>query len=256
MIVALFLAQVVAGPAVTGVPVPVVPGTYLIPELKPAAVLQRYAKALIKLREPRVITFDYTLDQTGMRTLAQTHRVFRSGANERDETLTVDGKTLTPPKVRIFLGRRNRYTVGALAPRLADYEFSFIGPLKNAHHFDYVFRLAPKVARPFTVTQVTLDGVRFLPSSIVFETYPRAGSGSITFGSNAAWWVPYVAAARATLNETIATERLAFYTYRFPPTLPPSTFAQRRQPLPAPPKPGEIGPAVGGTAPPVMKQRR
>jgi hypothetical protein len=239
------IAFVVLGQILAG---PVAPVAYVIPALKPDVVLKRYVTALAKVREPRVMTFDYTLDQSGARTLAQTHRVYRSGGDERDETLTVDGKRLSPPKIRIFLGRRNRYTIGALAPRLADYAFTYVGPHKNAHHFDYVFRLVPKTPRAFTVTDVTIDGVRFLPSEIAFTTGPSDGSGSIEFGVNAAWWVPYTASARASIADVIASEKLAFYTYRFPPNLPPSTFGHARDRSGTP----GVGPKPGVTAIPIV----
>ncbi len=203
----------------------------------PAAVLARYAQALARLKEPRVVTFDYTLDQTGLRTLAQTHRVFRAGNDERDETLTVDSKRLSPPKVRIFRGRRNRYTVARLAPRLADYDFAFVGTVKDAHHQDYVFRLTPHAVRPFSVTTVRIDGVRFLPLAIDFVTSANEGTGSVTFGSDARWWVPFNASAHATVAASVADERLTFYTYRFPSTLPPSTFTQAHRLGLAPPPP-------------------
>lgn len=216
MIALLWLAQILAGP--------VSPEPY--PQLAPSAVLQRYTEALHALKEPNVISFDYTLEQTGPRTVTQTHRVFRSGTNERDETLTVDGKRLSPPTVRIFRGRRNRYTAQLLAPRAADYTFAYVGPLRDGHHVDYVFRLTPKHFLSFKVTEVTIDGVRFLPMSIAFATALNDGSGSIAFGSNARWWVPSLATARATVSDDLATERLMFSTYRFPPSLPPSTFTQ------------------------------
>jgi hypothetical protein len=201
----------------------------------PSVVLERYAAALKKTQEPQVITFDYTLEQTGTRTLSQTHRVFRSGNNERDETLTVDGKRLSPPKVRIFRGRRNRYTLALLAPRQTDYVFRFAGTQEDGHHLDYIFRLTPKSERSFAVTDVTIDGVRFLPLAIDFATGANDGAGSIAFGSNARWWVPYAATARASLAAELATERLTFYTYRFPHSLPPSTFTQARRIAPIAP---------------------
>ncbi len=215
----LLLAQIVAAaarPTPDGAP----------PPPTPAVVLTRYAAALAKLREPRVISFDYTLEQTGLRTISATHRVFRSGTDERDETLTVDGKRLSPPKVRIFRGRRNRYQVALLAPRPTDYGFVYVGPVRDARHLDYVFRLTPKLKRAFAVTSVTIDGVRFLPLAIDFTTAANDGVGSIAFGSNARWWVPYAVTARASVAADVATERLTFYTYRFPATLPPSTFTQ------------------------------
>jgi hypothetical protein len=232
----LLLAQIAAAPVAPApaAPVPAPSAGAAFPELPPAAVLQRYAAALQKVRDPEVITFDYKLEQTGLRTALQTHRVFRSGNDERDETLTVDGKRVTPPKVRIFRGRRNRYTIGLLAPRAAEYTFAYIGPRKDGHHVDYLFRVTPTVIRPFIATDVAIDGVRFLPLSIGFSTVSNEGSGTITFGLNTRWWVPYVAQAHATVANATATERLSFYTYRFPLTLPDSTFSQAHRP--APPK--------------------
>jgi len=203
--------------------------------LAPGTVLARYAAALENVKEPRLISFDYTLEQTGRRMLAQTHRVFRDGNDERDETLTVDGRPLTHPLVRIFRGRRNRYTLALLAPRLGDYDFAYLGAHKDVHHFDYVFRLTPKMHRPFAITTMTIDGVRFLPIALDFATSGSAGSGSIAFGSNEHWWVPYAASARATMATEVATERLTFYTYRFPRALPPSTFSGGRPAIDAPP---------------------
>jgi hypothetical protein len=219
----LSLAQIIAGPAAPA-------AAPEFPEVAPAVVLARYEAALKKVTEPRVLTFDYKIEQTGLRNTLQTHRVFRNGNDERDETLTVDGKRLSPPKVRIFRGRRNRYTVTSLAPRAANYTFAYVGPRKDGHHLDYVFRLTPNAARPFAVTDIAIDGVRFLPLSIGFATGMNEGAGTITFGLNARWWVPYVATARATVTAASATEKLTFYTYRFPLTLPDSTFTQNRRP--------------------------
>ncbi len=225
-----FLAA--AAPAVPAASSTAAPSETQFAQLAPAAVLAHYTAALHKLKEPHVFTFDYTLEQTGARTLEQTHRVFRSGSNERDETLTVDGKRLSPPTVRVFRGRRNRYTVSGLAPRPGDYAFSYVGSRRDGHHVDYLFHLTPKAVRPFAVTDVTIDGVRFLPLSIDFKTSLKTGAGSITFGGNARWWVPYVATARARVADDVAAERLTFYTYRFPPALPESTFAVARRPVP------------------------
>ena len=211
--------------------------------LSPATVVARYAKALQKIQEPSVITFDYTLSQTGSRTLEQTHRVFRAGDDERDETLTVDGKRLTPPKVRIFRGRRNRYTLALLAPRPADYRFALIETEKDGHHLDYVFRTIPKTPSAFNITSVIIDGARFLPLAIDFTTGSHAGAGRISFGSNARWGVPYFAPARATVAADAAIEQLTFYSYRFPLSLPPTTFGQFR---PAPTPPPETVPAPAG----------
>jgi hypothetical protein len=200
-------------------------------ELPAATVLARYAEAIAAVQAPKVVAFDYTLEQSGARDLQQEHRVFRSGLRERDEILSVDGKKLEPPIVRIFSGKRDRYSIVTLAPRPAQYTFTYVGPKRVGHHVDYVFDLDAKVASAFAVTRVTIDGVKFLPTSIVFATGSHAGHGEIAFAQSEKWWVPVLATAHATVANQGASERIAFSAYRFPLALPSSTFNVPR-PLP------------------------
>jgi hypothetical protein len=207
--------------------------------LTPSTVLTKYEATIAKLREPRVFTLEYTMEQTGSRAIEQSHRIFRSGANERDETLAVNGNRATRPQVRVFRGRRYRYTVKGLAPRANAYSFRFVGTRRDGHHLDYVYALKPKTnAPPFRFTQVTIDGVAFLPTAVAFATRDHDGSGVVTFGKRQKWWVATTAIASADAPGGAAHERMAFYAYRFPPSLPPSTFAVAR-PLPklGPPPP-------------------
>ena len=201
--------------------------------LTSASVLARYAEALVVYRTPRVITFEYTVDQRGSRNLEQAHRVFRSGQSQRDELLSVDGKRLDPPTVHIFLGRRNRYTVEALAPRPNAYTFRYLGPVRDGRHTDAVFATTPiSPGGPSVIRQVQIDGLTFLPVSVSFATAARKGSGTITFGRVQKYWMPITATAKATYAKLGAEEKLSFYRYRFPVTLPASTFAKPR-PLPS-----------------------
>ena len=197
--------------------------------LAPDIVLARYQTALAGVKDPRVFTVEYTLEQTGTRVLDQRHRIFRSGGNERDETLAVNGKASSIPVVRIFRGRPYRYAVGRLAPRPAAYDFTYVGPHTTGKHVDYVFQLTAKTpAKDFALTAVTIDGVTFLPSSVAFATGSHAGSGSVTFAKSERWWVASGATALARVPGGVARERLTFSRWRFPPQLPPSTFAQPR----------------------------
>ncbi len=200
--------------------------------LAPDTVLARYTAALAAFSEPAVVTFTYTLEQTGAKMLEQTHRVYRSAHDERDETMVVDGRRLEPPTVRIFRGRRDHYAVLALAPKPAAYTFTYVGPRRDARHIDYVFRLTPKVAGDFAETEVAIDGVKFLPSSIAFRTRSNEATGSVTFSRAGRWWIPATATAHATVNGEAASERLSFSDYRFPPSLPRSAFSER--PIAAP----------------------
>jgi hypothetical protein len=208
-----------AGTAVPATPVAVLP---------PEVVVAKYAAALRALKEPRVFAFEYTIQQTGPRTLEQTHRVFRSGNDERDETLAVNGNRTHTPVVRIFHGRPYRYAVTALAPKPAAYAFVYAGPHKDGKHADYVFDLVPKAKPPaVTFTQVTIDGVTFLPQAVAFSG-PHAARGTVTFVKADRYWVARTASAQADLPGGAAHEILGFVHWRFPNALPRSTFAMPR----------------------------
>ncbi len=207
------------------------------PAVAPASMLARYALALAANPTPPVLSFEYSLDQTGAHDIQQTHRVFRSGLSERDELLTADGKTLNPPGIHIFLGHRNRYAIEALAPRPEAYTFRYIGTVRDGHHVDEVFATVPRSASDVRIEQVTIDGVTALPNAIRFSTKVHAGRGSVTFGRVQKYWVATSATATATVGKYRTIEHLSFYRYRFPVSLGASTFATPR-PLPsfAPPR--------------------
>lgn len=197
--------------------------------LPPHAVLAKYGAALKTLREPRAFSVEYTLEQTGTRTLEQMHRIFRSDKNERDETIAVNGTRLTRPQVRVFRNRPYRYAVTALAPKPAQYAFAYAGPRKVARHFDYVFRLTPKQPAGFAFTELTVDGVTFLPGTVAFATRAHGGRGSVTFGRRDRWWVAGGASASVRAQGGAEErEQLTFSRWRFPPSLPASTFALPR----------------------------
>ncbi|HEV2641785.1 MAG TPA: hypothetical protein VGT98_03725, partial [Candidatus Elarobacter sp.] len=115
------------------------------------------------------------------------------------------------------------------------YDFTYAGPHKDGKHVDYVFTLTPKKpVRGFGFTEVIVDGVTFLPAAVSFATDQHAGHGQVTFAKSDRWWVARSAAAQANVPGGIAHERLMFSRWRFPATLPRSTFAAPR-PLPTPP---------------------
>jgi hypothetical protein len=202
------------------------------PVLAPATVLLKYKAALATLKEPRDFAFEYTLQQTGTRTLEQTHRVFRSGKDERDEVTVVNGTRSIAPVVRIFRNRPYRYSVRALAPQPAAYAFAYSGERRDGKHLDYVFSLTPKQRKPgITFTQVAIDGVTFLPASVAFAGDQHAARGAVTFAKAERYWVARGANAQANVPGGVARERLAFSNWRFPKGLPRSTFAMPR-PLP------------------------
>jgi hypothetical protein len=197
--------------------------------LAPDQVLERYAAALANVAAPHVVTFHYTVEQTGARDLQQTHEIFRSGTDERDEIVAVDGHHLEPPVVRVNRGKRDRYGVASLAPRPDAYAFHFAGSVHDGHHRDFVFTTTSREGGAFRVTSVTIDGVSFLPDSISFETDAHDGAGTVTYARADRYWMPSTASARGTYAKLVAQERITFNNYGFPPSLPPSTFAQPRR---------------------------
>jgi len=202
------------------------------PAIAPASMLARYAEALAANPTPAVLSFEYSIDQTGLRDLQQTHRVFRSGNSERDELLSADGKKLVPPSIRIFLSRRNRYALEALAPRPEAYRFRYLNSVRDGRHTDEVFATTPRAPGNAAIVQVTIDGLTALPVAIHFVTRAHGGTGSVTFARVQKYWVATSATAAATVGQTLAIEHLAFYRYRFPSTLAGSTFSTPR-PLPS-----------------------
>jgi hypothetical protein len=233
-VIALLLAGLLALNPPTAPPdvPPLHPRPTPAPATAPSAMLARYAEALSAHRTPSVLLFEYSIDQAGPHDLQQTHRVFRSGNSERDELLSVDGKRLNPPTIRIFLGHRNRYSIEALAPRPEAYAFRYIGTVHDGRHLDEVFATTPRTVQDATIVQVTIDGTTALPVAIRFKTRSHGGNGTVTFGRVQKYWMVTSATATATAANSLAVEHLSFSRYRFPPTLGASTFSTPR-PLPS-----------------------
>ena len=228
VVIALFAAAAVA--AATAVPAPAP-----VPTPAPDVVLAKYAAALAALKEPRVFSVEYSIEQTGTRSLEQTHRIFRSGTDERDETIAVNGTRPTAPVVRIFRRRPYRYTVARARAEAGVLRFQLRRPAQNrqARRLRVRRQRRRKARRAFAFTQVTIDGVTFLPAAVSFATSQHAGRGEVTFAKSDRWWVARSAAAQANVPGGVAREHLTFSRWRFPATLPPSTFAAPR-PLPTP----------------------
>lgn len=216
------LAAVLVGGAV-----PLGAAPYSRAPLAPREVLQRYAHALAMLPRPRHVSFQYSVEQFGLRGFEQTHRVYRSGSHERDETLAADGTTLKVPSIRIIENRTNRYDVLAVAPRPAAYDFTFRG----RSHSLYVFRTTPHAPRSFTVNEIQIDARNSLPAVMRFRISAGGarGNGELRYGRAGPYWMVRQALVTARLaTGEHARERIAWGAYQFPASLPPSTFQPPR----------------------------
>jgi hypothetical protein len=195
-------------------------------------VLQRYSLAVATLATPKAVVFSYSVSQVGPSNIEQRHIVYRSGLYVRDETLSVDGMSLSRKVVR-FYHREDRYAVTRFAPHTDAYELLFLRTAKDGHHLDYVYEATPLTRHAGAwIDRLTIDGVKYLPRVVHFHTAgPDAhGTGEIEFAQFGKYWMPVVAAATASVDGKAARERIAFGDYRFPEDLPPSVF-QPPEPL-------------------------
>ncbi|MFN2527754.1 MAG: hypothetical protein ABR584_03460 [Candidatus Baltobacteraceae bacterium] len=194
-------------------------------ELDSQVVVNRYMQALASLERPKATVFTYSVSQAGFHNLEETHRIFRSGTKQRDETLVVNGDPLK--SVRMINGRIDRYAVERIAPRLGSYAFLFLGTLRDGKHLDYVYSTAPLGAPGFVVKEVTIDGLTYLPSLVRFSmrTGKSTATGAIAYAKFAKYWMPTLATVGATINKRSTRERIAFSGYAFPGSLAASTFS-------------------------------
>jgi hypothetical protein len=203
-------------------------------ELDSQYVLQRYALALVETPVPKLLVFGYTVSQAGLGNIEQRHELYRNGLSVRDETLAVDGVTLRQKTVR-FGQREDRYAIDRIAPRSDTYQMLFLHTVRDGSHIDYVFDTTPilRQGAGMWVEQVTIDGIKFLPRRVRFhsEGVDAKGKGTIEYAAFGKYWLPVVATVDATVNGKPARERIAWSDYRFPPSLPSSTFLAP-QPLP------------------------
>jgi hypothetical protein len=196
-------------------------------------VLTQYASALKAASVPKVVVFSYTVSQVGPSNIEQHHRIYRSGLAVRDDTLSVDGITLHRKVVRISR-YADRYAITRFAPSGGSYELLFLGTVKDGGHFDYVYEATPLNRSSGTwIDRLTIDGANFLPRDVRFHSAGAGveGTGEIEFGPFGKYWMPVVADATARVGGKPARERIAWSDYRFPQSLPPSTF-QAPKPLP------------------------
>jgi len=196
-------------------------------------VLQRYAQALQSVQTPKVVVYAYTVSQVGPSNIEQRHQIYRSGLDVRDETLSVDGIPLTDKLVQ-FSHHEERYSVVRFAPRSDAYELLFVGTARDGRHLDYEYEATPlsRIAGTW-IDRVTIDGANFLPRSVHFHSVALdvTGSAEIEFGAFGKYWMPVSVSAQALVKGKPARERIVWSDYRFPASLPPSTF-QAPQPLP------------------------
>ena len=202
-------------------------------QLDSQVVLASYTRAIATVRAPSVVVFSYTVSQTGSNNIEQHHRIYRSGLEVRDETLSIDGVPLLH-KIVHFEQRADRYTIARFAPATGAYEMLFLGTVRDGRHLDYAYEATPLNHGSTTwIDRITIDGANFLPRTVHFHTQSEnvVGSGEVQFGSFGSYWMPISATATAQIDGKPARERIAWTDYRFPLRLPPSTF-QAPQPLP------------------------
>jgi hypothetical protein len=197
------------------------------------ALLQQYAATIDAVVAPKASIYSYTVSQAGPSDIEQRHRIYRSGAQVRDETLIVDGASPKAAMIRVYRNT-DAYAIGRTAPRQTEYRFLFLRPVSHGDHIDYLYQTTPMIASAFSVTQVLIDGTSFLPRTIWFKTASASASGKgvLQYAAFGGHWMPVLATVDAIVGGKPARERIAWGDYRFPASLPAATFNARRRPLP------------------------
>ncbi len=189
--------------------------------------LERYELEIASLKQPKAMIFTYTVSQAGANSIEQRHQIYRSGEKVRDETLAVDGTALSRKVVKIAR-RPDRYDVSRIAPRTSTYTLLYLRSVRAGSHFDYMYEARPLIPADsgFAVTTLTIDGQTYLPRAIAFRAAAgtTTGTGQLQYGRSGAYWVPLVASVEADVKGKPTRERITWTDYRFPPSLPPSTF--------------------------------
>lgn len=209
---------------------PEVRATPQTPPEPPQLVLAKYFQALDALTTPKLVRFEYAVEQAGFHDLVQTHRIYRSGPTERDEILSVDGQPLAHPSVRIIRHRVDRYSIAAVTPRPLDYAFTYTGLRQSNGHYDYVFATERREPGTFAIHSITVNGARYLPSQINFTNASSKlrAQGRLTYGAFDQHWMVTEAVVTARFEGKVARERIVWSRYEFPASLPASTFIEKR----------------------------
>lgn len=194
-------------------------------------VLANYQAALRKLETPKYSIYSFTVSQAMPIGIEQRHVVYRSGNDVRDESWPIG--TGHPVKHAVSVGRReDTYAIARLAPQRSSYEMLFVRVASVDGYPVYVFDTIPyaKSSSGFSVTQVSIDAARFLPRAIDFVTASgdTVGHGELRYTAVGKYWVPLSATVTALLDGKPARERIAWGDFRFPPSLPASTFRAAR----------------------------
>jgi hypothetical protein len=190
------------------------------------AILSRYRTNLNGYRTPTTLSFTYTIDEVGQHQLSQTHLLYRDGAMVRDEIIAI-GSSSIKPRVHIYRSKAHHYAVEAVAPRLSNYHFRYVGQREEAGRVFYHFATSPVGPKTsFTVSDIEIDGQSFLPAVIDF----RARSGTVTGDGNLHYnefdgaWLIEEASANGRTTHGGLREHLVFRDYHVLTSLPLATF--------------------------------
>jgi hypothetical protein len=194
-------------------------------------VLTRYAAALEAYVPPKVAIYSYTVSQAVPTDIEQRHLVYRAGNRVRDEISPLNQTSMTPSSV-IIEQRSDPYSIVLTAPRRSAYELLFVETSEIAGHTVYVYDAIPYVkSSGFAVTQVAIDAMHYLPRAIHFTSSNGVTSahGELQYAPDGMHWVPTEATVTSVIDGKPARERIAWGGFRFPPSLPDSTFRSPRE---------------------------
>ena len=198
----------------------------------PLGRLDAYRSALLTLKRPVYIEYDYVQTRSGPdRVVTEQHRVYRTDAGkERNDTVMINGTAVVPAISRILNRSQWPYDVAQFAVSSDDYDINATGIALVAGRKAYAFGLTRKSGADFKLKALYLDAHRFLPLRETFAVSGGtcAGDGVISFAAAAQYWLPtsvqVTCSAQTASGPAVFKESIRFANYGFPNAIPADIF--------------------------------
>ena len=209
-----------------------------------ATIFDSYRAALASRKTPANMEFMYTVTRSGpQRIVTEQHRVYWTASGlERNDTISINGTDLVPPRSRMLHRTEWPYDPGQFEVSTDDYSTVVTGLSVIANRKAYVLKLARSAQADFVVTSLYVDAKTRLPLRQAFNVAGAdcQGSGSIDFMPVGIYWLPSFVSvictgtAQGAAPPPVFKEAIRFSGYSFPAAIPPDVFGQSATPLVSP----------------------
>ena len=219
-------------------------------DAKPS-IYESYRTALAARVTPENMEFLYTVTRSGsQRIVTEQHRVYWTAAGlERNDTISINGTNLVPPRSKMLHRSEWPYDVGQFAVSSDDYTAEYSGKTIVGNRQAFVLKLTRATPADFTMKALYVDAITRLPLRQTFTVNGGdcQGDGVIEFLPAGGHWLPSFVSVICTANgqsasaATVYKEAIRFSGYRFPAAIPPDVFGQSAPQAP-------VAPATSGSS--------